>query len=82
MPSGHPTTAAKNRPLTPGMSALLGQLLVGPVAEVDLGQAGDNRARALCYRGLAAWVLEGRCFVITDSGRREAARKAVATEVK
>jgi len=66
---------SKRRPLTPGMSDMLQALLDGPVAEVDLNQAEDNQMRALCVRKLAAWVLEGRCFVITDPGRREAARK-------
>ena len=80
MPVGHTDMATinKRRPLTPGMSDLLQALLDGPVAEVDLSQAEDNRMRALCVRKLAAWVLEGRCFVITDPGRREAARKRAA----
>ena len=78
MPVGHTdaVTINKCRPLTPGMSNMLQALLDGPVAEVDLSQAEDNQMRALCVRKLAAWVLEGRCFVITDPGRR--ARKRVA----
>jgi hypothetical protein len=80
MPAGHTDIATinKRRPLTPGMSTMLDALLKGPVAEVDLSQAEDNQMRALCVRKLAAWVLEGRCFVITDPGRREAARKRAA----
>lgn len=80
MPTGHTVAATinKRRPLTPGMSAMLDALLNGPVAELDLSQAEDNQMRALCVRKLASWVLEGRCFVITDHGRREAARKRAA----
>ena len=68
------------KPLSAGMSRALDWLMDGPVAYPDLSNVQNNQMHALRRRGLAAFVREAdaRAWVITDDGRREAARKRAA----
>ena len=58
---------------------MLDLLMDGPLAYADLSNVQNNQLHALRRRGFAAMVHEADCaWVITDDGRREAARKRAA----
>ena len=59
---------------------MLDLLMDGPLAYPDLSKVQNNQLHALRRRGLAAVVREYGCaWIITGDGRREAARKRIAT---